>query len=316
MDITALTLFGVPAWFWLLFLAITLGIIFFDLFYLHRRAEILDLKQSIAMTIFVTALSLVFCGWVYWQMGSESAQLFLTAWILEQSLSIDNVFVFAVIFSYFSIPSQYQHRVLFWGILLAMVLRAVFIGAGTALVSHFDWVLWLFAVFLIYSGYKMFIETDTEPDIAHNTFVKLLARYLNVTPEMKGEKFFLKKNGALYVTPVFLAFMTMNFADIMFAINSVPAVLSLTTDPFIVYTSNILAILGLRSLYFVINAMLLTFYYLEHALSALMVFIGGKIIWDQLFTPINPGVTLTITITILVAAIVASIIKKQREKNQ
>jgi tellurite resistance protein TerC len=318
MAMLSLPFLGVPAWFWLVFLGTVLGVILFDLGYLHRKAETIGLKQSAAMTVFVGTLALLFCGFVWYELGLDKAQLFLTAWILEQSLSIDNVFVIAVIFSYFAIPPQHQHRVLFWGILMAMLLRAIFIGVGTAIVTHFEWVMWGFAIFLIYSGYKMFIEADTEPDISNNTFVKFLAKHLSVTPEMHGEKFFLRRKNAagqkVYLaTPVFLAFMTINFADIVFAVDSVPAVLSLTQDPFIVYTSNIFAILGLRSLYFVINALLAMFHYLEHALSVLLVFIGGKIIWDHIFSPVSPGITLTVTVAILVTAIVASMVHKKQE---
>jgi tellurite resistance protein TerC len=318
MELLSSHLLGVPAWFWLVFLGTVLGVVLFDLGYLHRRAETIGLKQSAAMTVFVATLALLFCGFVWYELGIDNAQLFLTAWILEQSLSIDNVFVIAVIFSYFAVPAQHQHRVLFWGILMAMLLRALFIGAGTAIVTHFEWIMWGFAIFLIYSGYKMFVEADTEPDIGNNSFVKFLARHLNVTTEMHGEKFFLRKKdgfgkSVLYATPVFLAFMTINFADIVFAVDSVPAVLSLTQDPFIVYTSNIFAILGLRSLYFVINALLAMFHYLEHALSVLLVFIGGKIIWDHIFSPVSPGITLTVTVAILATAIVASIVHKKEE---
>jgi tellurite resistance protein TerC len=319
MGIFSLSLLGVPAWFWLVFLGSVLGFIFFDLGYLHLKATTISLKKSIAITLFVAVLALLFSGFVYFEMGSNSAQLFLTAWILEQSLSIDNVFVIAVIFSYFAIPAIYQHRVLFWGVLMAMLLRAIFIGVGTAAVIHFEWIMWFFALFLIYSGYKMFVEVDVEPDIGNNSLVKFLAQHLNVTAEMEGEKFFLRKANATgqcvrYATPVFLAFMTINFSDIIFAVDSVPAVLSLTQDPFIVYTSNIFAILGLRSLYFLINAMLAMFHYLEHALSILLVFIGGKIIWDHVFSPISPGIVLAITIAILATAIVASI-AREKEKN-
>lgn len=312
--------FGAAAWIWLAFFGIILGVLVLDLFVVNRRSETITLSRSVAMTVFIVALSFMFAGWIYTKLGLASAQLFVTALLLEQSLSIDNVFVIAMIFSYFNIGTAYQHRVLFWGILLAMLLRAIFIGFGTAIVVNFDWVLWLFAVFLIYSGYKMFMEADTEPDIGNNAVVRFLCRHFKVTTDMQGDRFFLRKAHdtatALYATPVFLAFLTINFADVIFAVDSVPAVLSLTQDPFIVYTSNIFAILGLRSLYFVISALIERFVYLEQALSVLLVFIGGKIVWDHVFTPPDPGITLAITMAIIATAIIASLAHKKIERRK
>ncbi|MES2905610.1 MAG: TerC/Alx family metal homeostasis membrane protein [Pseudomonadota bacterium] len=322
MDFFATYVLGAPLWIWSAFFAVVLGVLVLDLGILNRQAKPVTLSRSIAMTCFITSLAFLFAGWIYNELGLAKAQLFVTALLLEQSLSIDNVFVMAMVFAYFGIPPAYQHRVLFWGILLAMLLRAVFIGFGTALVITFDWMLWLFAAFLIYSGYKMFMEAEMEPDIGNNPVVRFLCRNFRVTTEMDGDRFFLRKpldgtaTSALYATPVFLCFLTINFADIIFAVDSVPAVLSLTQDPFIVYTSNIFAILGLRSLYFVINALIARFHYLEHALSVLLVFIGGKIIWDHIVSPLDPGMTLGITVAIIVIAIIASIFYKYEERRK
>jgi tellurite resistance protein TerC len=228
-------------------------------------------------------LGLGFGGFVWVQLGSQAGIEYLTGFVVEKSLALDNVFVIALIFTYFAIPRQYQHRVLFWGILGAIILRAIMIGFGAALVSEFHWVLYIFAAFLIATGIKMLWLGDKESDLADNPVVKFMRRRFKVTEQLHGQSFFVRqmdgKSGRLvtYVTPLFLALVLIEIADVIFAVDSVPAIFAITTDPYLVYTSNIFAILGLRALYFALAAILHRFAYLKQALAILLVFIGSKI---------------------------------------
>ena len=256
--------------------------------------------------------------WLYF--GAEKGSLFFTAYVLEQSLSIDNVFVMSVIFAFFAVPRENQHRVLFWGIVAAMLLRALFVGLGTAMVARFDWLLYIFGAFLIATGIRMIFTADEEPDLSSNTAVQWLTRRLRVTTDIEGDRFFLvrpeKGTGQLklHATRLFLAFMVINVADIVFAVDSVPAVLSMTQDPFIVYTSNIFAVLGLRSLYFVIDALIAKFRYLKPALSFLLIFIGSIIFYEHLIGEFNNVLMMAITFAAIGIAIVASMLLPDKQK--
>jgi tellurite resistance protein TerC len=308
---------GKPVWMWLSFIAIVLTLLAFDLGVLHRKAHIIKVGESMLLSALYVGLGLAFGAWVWWYLGPQSGMEYLTGFVIEKTLAMDNVFVIAMIFSYFAIPQLYQHRVLFWGILGVIVLRAIMIGIGAPIVENFSWVLYIFAVFLILTGVKMLWVGDKQTDISQNPVLLWMRRRLNVTNELHGEKFFVKqrdpKTGKLvsFMTPLFLALILIEIADLIFAVDSVPAIFLITTDPFIVYTSNIFAILGLRALYFALAAMVQRFRYLKYALSILLIFIGSKIFiaWGLGWEKFPPELGLGITVAILATGILVSLWK-------
>ena len=307
MDIFVSTLFlGQPLWMWLAFIGIVATLLAFDLGILHRKTREIGVRESLLLSSVYIVLGLGFGGFVWLQLGSQAGVEYLTGFVVEKSLALDNVFVIALIFSFFAIPRAYQHRVLFWGILGAIALRAVMIGFGAALVSEFHWVLYIFAAFLILTGIKMLWLGDKESDLADNPVLKFMQRRFKVTEKLHGQNFFVRqmdgKSGRLvsYVTPLFMALVLIEIADVVFAVDSVPAIFAITTDPYIVYTSNIMAILGLRALYFALAAILHRFAYLKQALAILLVFIGSKIFvadflgWEKFPASWSLGVTFAI----------------------
>jgi tellurite resistance protein TerC len=312
-------LFGAPIWFWAIFAAAIAAVLVFDLGYLSRRIPILSLGQSLVLTASYAAMAAIFGLGVWFYFGAGQGSLFFTAYILEQSLSIDNVFVMSVIFSFFAVPREYQHRVLFWGIVAAIVLRGLFVGVGAAAVERFAWLLYIFGVFLIAAGIRMMFAGEHQFDLNRNRAVRWLMQHLRMTREFDGDKFLLIRpergtgRPLRYATPLFAAFVTISIADIVFAVDSVPAVLSQTRDPFIVYTSNIFAILGLRALYFVIDALIAQFRYLKAALSFLLIFIGFVIFYERLIGEFDNVLTMEITFAVLIVAILTSVIRPQRK---
>jgi len=282
MEFFFLDFLGKPVWMWATFLGIVIALLVFDLGVLHRDNHAIGVKESLLLSAGYISLGLLFGVWVWIELGSELGMAYMTGFVVEKTLALDNVFVIAMIFTYFAIPQQYQHRVLFWGILGVILLRAIMIAAGATLVTQFSWVLYIFAAFLIFTGIKMYMMADKTFDVGGNPLVRWMKRHLNVTDTQHGERFFVRqpnKDGkvVLFATPLFLALVMIEFADLIFAIDSVPAIFAITTDPYIVYTSNIFAILGLRALYFALSAMVDRFHYLKYALSALLIFIGSKI---------------------------------------
>jgi tellurite resistance protein TerC len=282
MEFLLLDFLGKPIWMWATFLGIVIALLAFDLGVLHRDNHVIGVKESLLMSAGYIALGVLFGVWVWSELGAELGMAYMTGFVVEKTLALDNVFVIAMIFAYFAIPAQYQHRVLFWGILGVILLRAIMIALGTTLVSQFSWVLYVFAAFLIFTGIKMYMMADKKFDVGANPLVNWMKRRLNVTDTLHGERFFVRQpdaagKAALFVTPLFLALVMIEFVDLIFAIDSVPAIFAITTDPYIVYTSNIFAILGLRALYFALSAMIDRFHYLKYALSALLIFIGSKI---------------------------------------
>ena len=283
MEFLLLEWLGKPAWMWLGFFAIVGVLLALDLGVLHRKQKEIGVGESLALSAGYLTLGLSFAGLVWWQLGEQAGIEYLTGFIVEKSLALDNVFVIALIFGFFAVPRQYQHRVLFWGILGVIVLRAIMIGVGATLVAEFGWVLYVFAAFLILTGVKMLALGDKETDLSKNPVLKLVRRWFRVTDEMHGERFLVKlpdpKTGQLvrHMTPLFLALILIEIADVIFAVDSVPAIFAITTDPYIVYTSNIFAILGLRALYFALAAVLHRFAYLKQALAVLLIFIGSKV---------------------------------------
>jgi len=306
MDYLTYDVLTKPVWMWATFLTLVLVLLVLDLGVLHKKHREIGVRESLLMSLGYLTLGLGFGGWVWYSLGQQSGIEYLTGFVVEKSLAMDNVFVIAMIFSYFAIPQKYQHRVLFWGILGVIVLRAIMIGAGAALVSEFGWLLYIFAAFLILTGIKMIAMSDKSHEIGDNPLLRLLRRRLRVTDELHGERFFVKlpdpKTGRLatFVTPVFLALVMIEIADVIFAVDSVPAIFAITTDPYIVYTSNIFAILGLRALYFALAAIIHRFAYLKQALAVLLIFIGSKIFvadllgWEKFPAAISLGVTFAI----------------------
>ena len=274
---------GTPIWFWLAFLAIVIALTAFDLGILHREDKEISLGESFRLSIFYIGVAMAFGVWVWVERGATAASEFYTGFFIEKALSIDNVFVISLIFSYFAIPAKYQYRALLWGIVAVIILRGLMIAGGAALLAEAYWVLYLFAAFLIATGIKMFFAGDEPMDVGKNPVVRWISTHMRVTKELHGEKFFVRvpdeKTGKLVraTTPLFLALVVINLADLIFAVDSVPAIFAITTDTFIVYTSNIFAILGLRALYFALAAMVHRFHYLKYALAAVLVFIGTKI---------------------------------------
>jgi tellurite resistance protein TerC len=311
MEFLYLDWLGTPLWMWLAFLTIVVALLALDLGVLHRKQREIEVRESLLLSAFYIALGLAFGGWIWWQMGETAAVQYVTGFVIEKSLAMDNVFVIAMIFAYFAVPRLYQHRVLFWGILGVIVLRAIMIGLGATLVEQFSWVLYLFAAFLIFTGIKMWLLADKDYDPGSNVALRFLQKRMRLTDGPRGEKFFVReidpKTGRLerYATPLFLALLMVEVVDLVFAVDSVPAIFAITTDPFIVYTSNIFAILGLRALYFALAAMVHRFHYLKYALAVLLVFIGSKIfVADALgLAKIPPLASLAITFAILAAGI-------------
>jgi tellurite resistance protein TerC len=308
---------GKPGWMWISFIAIVVTLLAFDLGVLHRDSHEIEVKESLALSVGYIGLGLAFGAWVWWYLGPQSGMEYMTGFAVEKALAMDNVFVIAMIFAFFAVPRKYQHRVLFWGILGVIVLRAIMIGLGATIVSQFSWVLYVFAVFLILTGVKMLVFANKEYDVARNPVLAFMRARFNVTETHHGERFFVKlpdpKTGKLvwFMTPLFLALVLIEIADVIFAVDSVPAIFAITTDPFIVYTSNIFAILGLRALYFALAAMVHRFHYLKYALALVLIFIGSKIFLADLMglEKFPPSIALTITFGLLAGGIIYSLLK-------
>ena len=306
---------GQPLWMWLAFVAVVVVLLAFDLGILHKDNREIEVRESLLLSAFYIALGVGFGAFVWLQLGRQSGIEYLTGFVVEKSLAMDNVFVIAMIFGFFAIPRQYQHRVLFWGILGVIVLRAIMIGVGATLVAEFGWVLYIFAAFLIVTGIKMLWWGDHETDLSNNPVLKLLRSRFRVTDELHGQNFFVRlpepATGRLvaYATPLFMALVLIEVADVIFAVDSVPAIFAITTDPYVVYTSNIFAILGLRALYFALAAVLHRFAYLKQALAILLVFIGSKIFVADLlgWTKFPAEWSLGITFAILAAGVFYSL---------
>ena len=304
---------GKPAWVWLLFVGIVLTLLVFDLGVLQKRMRTIGVRQSLMLSAFYISAGLLFGAWIWVTQGATSGMEYLTGFFIEKSLSLDNVFVISLIFAHFAVPAAYQHRVLFWGILGVIVLRAIMIGLGTAIVQNFDWVLYIFGAFLVFTGFKMLSPTGHVQDVADSRLLRFLRRHMRITDTYHGNRFFVRLKDAntgqmaSYATPLFLALLMVEGADLVFAVDSVPAIFAITTDPYIVYTSNIFAILGLRALYFALAAMVHRFYALKYALALVLVFIGGKIFWNQIIGKLDPAISLTVTLALIVGGILFSL---------
>jgi tellurite resistance protein TerC len=315
----------VPVWYWVAFGTFVFVMLTLDLFVFHRKSHDPSLRESAWWTAFWCSLALMFNGWVWYAKGGDAAVNFLTGYLVEWALSVDNVFVFAVIFSYFRVPLKYQYRVLFWGILGAIVMRLVFIFAGKAILHYAEWMMPVFGVFLIYTGIKLAFKEDEEVHPDQNWLMKFGRKMFKVSSEPHGDKFFVIIDGVRHVTPLFLVLLVVESTDVMFAVDSVPAILAITDDTFIVFTSNIFAIMGLRALYFLLAGVMDMFKFLNYGLSAILAFVGAKMIldyasksqlWEKLFgymlgekeKLISPVVSLCVVIGLLALSIGASIL--------
>ena len=292
-------------WFWVAFNAFVLLMLALDLGVFHRKAHDVSLREaSIWSTVWVV-LALGFAGAVYAWWGPASALQFLTGYVIEKSLSVDNIFVFVMLFSYFAVPTPYQHRVLFWGILGALVMRGAFIGAGTYLLQQFHWVIYVFGAILLVTGIKLALRSAAY-DPADNPVLKLARRVLPLTPQLHGQRFWVKEGTRWVATPLFLVLLLVEATDVVFAIDSIPAIFAVTNEPFLVYTANVFAILGLRTMYFLLAGVVHRFVYLKYGLAAVLVFVGAKMILTDVYkVPII--VSLAVIAALIAGSIVASL---------
>ena len=313
---------GTPAWMWLMFLTVVAALLAFDLGVLTRRRaaaqgeeQTISVASSLKLSGFYIALALIFGGWIWFTLGAESGMAYLTGFAVEKALALDNVFVISVIFGALAIPRHLQHRVLFWGILGVIVLRGIMIGLGAALVTQFDWLMWIFGAFLLLTGVKVLFTKgghDQAPDLERHPVVRALRRVMPISPRLDEQKFLTRQPDAqgrvrVHATPLLLALLMVEFADLVFAVDSIPAIFAITQDPFIVYTSNIFAILGLRALYFALDALIHRFSALKPALALVLVFIGGKIFYSQFYGKLDPAVSLGVTLAILAGGVLVSL---------
>lgn len=293
---------------WIVFAFVVGLILFLDLFVFHKKAEEPSLKSTFHICLGYMCVALLFGLFVIFEKGMETGLLYYTGYLVEFSLSMDNIFVMSLVFTGLHVASVYQHRVLFWGVLGAIVMRAVMILLGAQLVSSFHWILYVFSAFLIYTGAKMLLEKKEEQrDISENRVVNFLERFMHVTPSFHDEHFFVKEKGKWAATPLFFALMSIELMDVIFAIDSIPAIFLITQDIFVIYTSNIFAILGLRSLYFLLAAAVNRFVYLKHALSLVLIFIGLKIFLPHIGITVSNIMSLSVTFFLLVSGIMASL---------
>ncbi len=299
-------------WPWIGFNLFVLGMLALDLGVFHRKAHEIHFKEAILWSVVWILLALVFNLGIYMWKGEQVALQFLTGYVLEKSLSVDNIFVFLLIFSYFKVAPKYQHEVLFWGIIGALIFRAIFIALGIVLIEKFHWMIYLFGAFLILTGVKMAFEKDKEIHPEKNPVLKFFKKIMPVTPDYVGGKFFVKQSGRLMATPLFIVLLIVETTDIIFAVDSIPAILAVTKDPFIVYSSNVFAIMGLRSLFFALAGFMKLFHHLHYGLSFVLVFVGVKMVISEIYK-IPIVLSLGIILAALTVSIAASLIWPKKE---
>ena len=295
-------------WLWIGFNVFVLAMLALDLGVFHKNAHIVTFKESMTWTVVWVSLALLFNLGVWHFMGSQKGLEFLTGYVIEKSLSVDNIFVFALLFSYFAVPPLYQHKVLFWGILGALVLRAIMIFLGAALIERFAWIIYVFGAFLILTGIKMIVKREEEIHPERNPLVRWFKKLMPVTNDYRGDKFFVRENGVRMATPLFVVLLLVEFSDLIFAVDSIPAIFAVTKDPFIVYTSNVFAILGLRSLYFALAGVMDKFHYLKIGLGVVLTFVGVKMLLGHTEWKIDTHVSLGVIVAVLAASVVASLL--------
>jgi tellurite resistance protein TerC len=294
-------------WPWVVFTVFVLGMLALDLGVFHRDAHVVTKKEAALWSLVWILLALIFNAGIYYVSGPVRALEFLTGYLIEYSLSVDNIFVFMVIFSYFAVPEAYRHRVLFWGILGALLMRGLFIAVGAALLQHFHWVIYIFGAFLVLTGIKLLLKEETSVHPEDNPAIKLLRRLMPITERYEGQRFFVTRQGQRFATPLLVVLVTVESTDLIFAVDSVPAIFAVTTDPFIVYTSNVFAILGLRALYFLLAGVMGLFCYLRYGLGSVLGFVGMKMMLADVYK-ISIGVSLGVIAALLTLSILASLL--------
>jgi tellurite resistance protein TerC len=302
-------------WLWIGFNLFVLLMLALDLGVFHRNTHVVTVKESLTWTAVWIVLALAFNLGVWHFSGPQKGLEFFTGYLIEKSLSVDNVFVFALLFSYFAVPAKYQHKVLFWGILGALIMRAIMIALGAALIAKFSWIIYIFGAFLILTGIKMIVKRESEIHPERNPIVRWFKKLMPVTNEYRGEKFFVRENGVLLATPLFVVLLLVEFSDLIFAVDSIPAIFAVTTDPFIVYTSNVFAILGLRSLYFALSGIMDKFHYLKIGLGVVLAFVGVKMMLAHTAYKIDTLVSLGVISLILGTSVVWSLLKPKRNRD-
>ena len=295
-------------WLWVGFNLFVLAMLALDLGVFHKKMHVVTFKESITWTFVWVSLAMVFNFGIYHYMGPQKGLEFFTGYVIEKSLSVDNVFVFALLFSYFAVPQLYQHKVLFWGILGALIMRAIMIFLGAALIAKFSWIIYVFGAFLILTGIKMIVKREEEIHPERNPLVRWFKKLMPVTSDYRGDKFFVRENGILMATPLFVVLLIVEFSDVIFAVDSIPAIFAVTTDPFIVYTSNVFAILGLRSLYFALAGVMDKFHYLKIGLGVVLTFVGVKMLLGHTPYKIDTLVSLGVIVSVLTISVLLSLL--------
>ncbi len=295
-------------WLWIGFNVFVLVMLALDLGVFHRKTHVVTLRESITWTVVWVVMAMLFNLGIAHFMGNEKGLEFFTGYVIEKSLSVDNVFVFALLFSYFAVPALYQHKVLFWGIFGALVMRAIMIALGAKLIAEFAWIIYVFGAFLVLTGVKMIVKREQEIHPEKNPVVRFFKRFIPSTSDFRGDKFFVREKGVLMATPLFVVLILVEFSDLIFAVDSIPAIFAVTKDPFIVYTSNVFAILGLRSLYFALAGVLDKFHYLKVGLGFVLSFVGVKMLLAHSPWKIDTHVSLGVIIVVLAASVVASLV--------
>jgi tellurite resistance protein TerC len=310
-----LALVTITPWHWAGFIVLILIFLALDLGVFHREAHVVKFKEALAWTAVWFTLAMVFAGLLVPLRGREEALEFVTGYIIELSLSMDNVFVIALIFGYFRVPPQYQHRVLFWGIVGALVMRGLMIWLGVELIRRFDWIMWVFGAFLVFTGIRMFFSQEEGVHPERNPLIRLARRLYPVSPDFEGQKFFTRLNGARALTPLALVLLMVETTDLIFAVDSIPAIFAVTKKPFIIFTSNVFAILGLRSLYFVLAGAISFFRFLKYGLSLVLVFIGTKMLIEDWYH-IPTAISLMLVVVIILTSILLSVVAARRERER
>lgn len=300
---------------WIGFNVFVLLMLALDLGVFHKKSHSVGMKEALIWSGVWITLAMVFNIGVYHYMGSEAAMQFLTGYVIEKSLSVDNIFVFVLIFSYFAVPAEYQHKVLFWGIIGALIMRAILIAVGAALISEFHWIIYIFGGFLIITGIKMLVQKEMEIHPESNPVVRFFKKFMSVTPSFEGDRFFVKKDAKTWATPLFVVLLIVEFTDLIFAVDSIPAIFAITTDPFIVYTSNVFAILGLRSLYFALASVIDKFHLLKLGLALVLIFVGVKMTIVD-FYKIPVVIALAVVASILSVSVILSLLIPAKSKTE
>lgn len=296
---------------WILFNIFILLMLALDLGVFQKKTHVISVKEALVWSAIWIILSLLFNLFIYYDLGKQKAIEYFTGYLIERSLSVDNIFVFVLLFSYFKVPPEYQHKVLFWGVIGALILRALLIGIGVVLIHQFAWIIYIFGGFLVFTGFRMALQTDTHIDPEKNIVIRLYKKFFPVTSEYDNGNFFITKNHRKYATPLFVVLLATEFTDLVFAFDSIPAIFAVTEDPFIIYTSNIFAILGLRAMYFALAGIMDKFHYLKIGLSMILIFIGFKMLISELYK-IPIGYSLGVIAIVLAASVILSLVRPKK----